>query len=627
MATIENDRDNLLQGAPVRDTNPGGDKFLIVTATAETFQVTNPGGVGTPTSITFTAKPINMPGTVAWSSTPSVTLTGSGNTRTLSFTDFGANTSVTIQAEITYKGLTYTAVKVISRTTDGATGSTGSRGAGHFYATGSSWSDSVADAATPGANIAEDRVTISDGSWVLTKYWTGSAWVADGTVIDGNLIVTGSITAAKINANGLTIRDPSGNVILNAGSTTNVMDWAAIFGGGKPENNANYTTATSQLTDDANLGGTATWSGVTGSGKPADNATVNTGLFATLAGQLTSGNIGTYLAANAVGSTYIASLAATKITAGTLAAGVIYAGDIVASQVTSGTFTGLTFQTASSGQRAVLSASSNNLVTYDSSGNTLVTVGGGGSGSVYVSYVSGTLPGVYANVSTSAAAIAGDNASGSSLSSGGQFTGYTGVKGAGATGYDFYAAGAATNYGPFTGAHDVLFWPGEDIDLGDIVLDAECVEHGGLSNTIFRVETSTQPYQKGAVGVLSVQLGDLADHLPAVFSQQIEQPDSSGKARTVVIPTERFHEVKDLYWLGACNSLGEGQLSVCGEGGDIEVGDFIVTSSMPGKGMRMDMSLPVTFDLQSCIVARAREAVTFSRATEVKRVACIYLCG
>ena len=37
----------------------------------------------------------------------------------------------------------------------------------------------------------------------------------------------------------------------------------------------NYTTNTTQLTDGANLGGTATWSGVSGTGKPADYATKN----------------------------------------------------------------------------------------------------------------------------------------------------------------------------------------------------------------------------------------------------------------------------------------------------------------------------------------------------------------
>jgi hypothetical protein len=38
---------------------------------------------------------------------------------------------------------------------------------------------------------------------------------------------------------------------------------------------ANLTTNTNQLTDGANLGGTAAWSGVSGAGKPADDATKN----------------------------------------------------------------------------------------------------------------------------------------------------------------------------------------------------------------------------------------------------------------------------------------------------------------------------------------------------------------
>ncbi len=44
----------------------------------------------------------------------------------------------------------------------------------------------------------------------------------------------------------------------------------------------------------------ATWNNVTGAGKPVDDATKNTGLFATLTGQVTSSNYATYLGANAV---------------------------------------------------------------------------------------------------------------------------------------------------------------------------------------------------------------------------------------------------------------------------------------------------------------------------------------
>lgn len=53
---------------------------------------------------------------------------------------------------------------------------------------------------------------------------------------------------------------------------------------------ANNTTNTNQLTDGANLGGTATWSGVTGTGKPASNADVTSTVIG--AGLITTGYIG-----------------------------------------------------------------------------------------------------------------------------------------------------------------------------------------------------------------------------------------------------------------------------------------------------------------------------------------------
>ena len=70
------------------------------------------------------------------------------------------------------------------------------------------------------------------------------------------------------------------------------------------------------------------------------------------------------------------------------------------------------------------------------------------------------------------------------------------------------------------------------------------------------------------------------------------------------------------------NSLGEGQVNVCGENGDIEIGDLIVSSSTAGKGMKQDDDI-----VRSCTVGKAREAVTFASASTVKQIACIYLCG
>jgi hypothetical protein len=55
----------------------------------------------------------------------------------------------------------------------------------------------------------------------------------------------------------------------NLGGTA---QWAGVSGTGRPEDNANRTTNTNQLSDGANLGGTAQWSGVSGAGRPEDNA-------------------------------------------------------------------------------------------------------------------------------------------------------------------------------------------------------------------------------------------------------------------------------------------------------------------------------------------------------------------
>jgi hypothetical protein len=58
------------------------------------------------------------------------------------------------------------------------------------------------------------------------------------------------------------------------------------------------------------------------------------------------------------------------------------------------------------------------------------------------------------------------------------------------------------------------------------------------------------------------------------------------------------------------------------ENGDIEIGDYITTSSIPGKGMKQSDDL-----MHNYTVAKARENVTFSSPTEVKLIACTYHCG
>ncbi|MGJ9420475.1 hypothetical protein ACHAC9_22365 [Massilia sp. CMS3.1] len=93
----------------------------------------------------------------------------------------------------------------VTKSKAGATGSgtPGARGAGHYYAAGGAWSDGVADAATPDGNVVGDVVTISSGTFVMEKRWTGSAWVDNGVVINGKLIVPDSILTSSIAANAV----------------------------------------------------------------------------------------------------------------------------------------------------------------------------------------------------------------------------------------------------------------------------------------------------------------------------------------------------------------------------------------------------------------------------------------
>lgn len=355
--------------------------------------------------------------------------------------------------------------------------------------------------------------------------------------------------------------------------------------------------------------------------------------------------------------------------------------------ITSGDITGTTFRTTASGQRVTINESNNNkLIAYDSGGSAVAEIGGS-LGIVWATSSSGITPtilgystvgtlstiipavfgsgvghvgvwgastdsygvhgsstnhygvraastnsnGLFANSATIEAIYASNTsgtASGHGIRGQAKFFGSSSVSSgvvAATNGYDFYADGAGTNYGPFTGAHDVV-WPVDVIiEPGDIVIDVECVIRSGWSNTLFKVAKSTESGQAGAVGVLSLIIGPLSNSIPAVFGNNIESVVVDPELGDVVnyrVINPIYDTVKNLYILGAANAVGEGQMNVVNEGGNIAVGDLIICSSTAGKGMRQPDGI-----VRSNTVARARESITFGGPDEVKLVACIYLCG
>lgn len=179
--------------------------------------------------------------------------------------------------------------------TGGKTLADGLRGSLDIAAAGIAWSDSTARQAIWGALgnadtattnnhlVIGDAVTVSGLNFVETRYWTGGAWAIPGVILNGNLLVNGSVAAGKIDTRGLTIRDAAGNVIFGAGSG---LDWGLVVGSGRPESGATvgaslghvavsavaFTTEFADTTGWTNLSGGGEWVAIANTGSIGGNA-------------------------------------------------------------------------------------------------------------------------------------------------------------------------------------------------------------------------------------------------------------------------------------------------------------------------------------------------------------------
>jgi len=163
-----------------------------------------------------------------------------------------------------------------------------------------------------------------------------------------------------------------------------------------------------------------------------------------------------------------------------------------------------------------------------------------------------------------------------------------------------------------TGSHDGLILKTDTLpSSGDIVVDVSVYAKPNVYDSLCINKLSNSPRQKGVVGVCA----ELAhsEHIPTALRINGENGTS-----TLDPKYTDFTNYKCI----VINAIGEGLMNVCGEGGNIEVGDLITTSSIAGKGMKQDDDLIHTYT-----VAKAREAVTFATPTTVKQIACIYVAG
>ena len=199
-------------------------------------------------------------------------------------------------------------------------------------------------------------------------------------------------------------------------------------------------------------------------------------------------------------------------------------------------------------------------------------------------------------------------------------------------GTSLWDAGAGSLYtngqlANFTGAHGSLYSKTETIEPGDIVLDTSTIIHGDINNALSVVTKSTAPMQKAVLGVF---VGEDTEYIPFEISENVTREhkvDTNNPADVQQLPVKKVvkAEYQELYnnsKVCLINALGEGLINVCGENGNIEIGDYIVTSSIAGKGMKQSDDL-----MRNYTVAKSRENVTFSSPTEVKMIACTYHCG
>ena len=99
-------------------------------------------------------------------------------------------------------------VLTVTKVKPGPRGADGVRGSLRRYASDPSyvaWSDALANDLVGGVPLKGDEVTISDGaSFITMREFDGVFWTLPGQVIDGSLLVTGTVAADAIQANSIT---------------------------------------------------------------------------------------------------------------------------------------------------------------------------------------------------------------------------------------------------------------------------------------------------------------------------------------------------------------------------------------------------------------------------------------
>ena len=566
------------------------------------------------------------------------------NTRNISVTAMSADdaTVTFVASKSGYSNLTkvYNLSKA-KQGNPGAAGSNGTPGAAgtrgsirtSAVATSAAWNDATATTAIStaggGSPIRTDEVTLyfpaTNPTFTATKTYDGSAWNTIVAVINGGLLVNGTVIADKIATGTITADKIGAGQITTAKLEANAITADKIAAGALTASDFGAGPAVAISGGSFGIGATQTLGGYPGVGFFETSLVGKFGML--------------------VGSTVLQDALACGCNAGPLAG----AGGNAASffRFKNGTYAG----------------GSTNLHTYgyianDSTAMTAIAINSAGiygeylaqlavknvrAGSFY-SYTSATQVASAANFAVKGTGSTAQAAQFEHTITEGA-TVATNIVLADAAGAAMRVYAGDIKTGPatittFTGSHDGLMNPTESIEPGDIVVDVSVVATKLVSDALTIVTKSTQANQKSILGVFRNAKDD--EYLPHCLIDQycteivtdIANPDANPENPDIPKTIQQVSKVwgeriipeyEDVWNNHTCvfiNSVGEGLINVCGENGDIEIGDYITTSSIAGKGMKQTDDI-----LHNYTVAKAREAVTFSSPTEVKQIACSYHCG
>lgn len=188
----------------------------------------------------------------------------------------------------------------------GRTIANGMRGSVLLRGSGSSWSDATArqvvwaslgnSGTAPNSNHLQigDAVTITNGTtFTQTRHWMGTGWSIPAAAFNGDLLVDGTVAAKKINTNGLTVRDNSGNVILDANGIN--ASWVRNIQAAQVNGLGPMATARGAV-----IGETVTL---------PNGYVLQTTDFVNRLTRITTGNISTFIDGAAIGTAYIGQAA------------------------------------------------------------------------------------------------------------------------------------------------------------------------------------------------------------------------------------------------------------------------------------------------------------------------------